>query len=255
MQGLVLIKLGGSVVTFKGKPLTPNIDAIGGISHILNQLKAPVVIVHGGGSFGHYWSVQYDMHTKPASYDTRGVSVVHESMVALNQIVVNSMLHEKLNPFGVPPAVFTTAGHEPILAKIKQIGTIANSNVMPVTYGDVVHVQGSKYSILSGDAIMTLLAKVLRPAKVIFATDVDGIYKDMYDKELLHEITVAEKKSVKFSNTVVADITGGMQRKVIEAFKIASTGIDVFMVNGLVPMRIREAALGALKVGTVIKRK
>jgi isopentenyl phosphate kinase len=255
MQGLMLIKLGGSVVTFKDKPLTPNVDAIGGISHVLNQLKAPLVIVHGGGSFGHYWSVQYDMHTKPDSYDARGISVVHESMVALNQIVVNSMLQEELHPLSLPPSVFTNAGHKPMLAKIKQIGTMAKSGVTPVTFGDVVHVHSTKYSILSGDAIMTLLAKVLRPAKVIFATNVDGIYKDMYNKELLHEITVAGKKSVQFSHTAGEDITGGMQRKVTEAFKIASFGIDVFMVNGLVPMRIREAALGALKVGTVIKRR
>ena len=64
LHKLTLIKLGGSVVTFKEKPLTANIDAIDGISRALTQLGVPVIIVHGGGSFGHYWSVKYDMHTK-----------------------------------------------------------------------------------------------------------------------------------------------------------------------------------------------
>jgi isopentenyl phosphate kinase len=44
-----------------------------------------------------------------------------------------------------------------------------------------------------------------------------------------------------------------MQRKVTEAFKIASHGIDVLMINGLVPERIIEAVEGTLKVGTVVK--
>ena len=252
MQKLALIKLGGSVVTFKDRPLAANAGAIDGISRVLAQLDMPAIIVHGGGSYGHYWSVKYDMHTKPAGYDAHGVSVVHESMVALNQIIVNSMIRAGLNPYGMPPSVFT-AGHKPATAKVKQVYAIARSKMMPVTFGDVVHVQGSKYSILSGDAIMTILAKVLRPSRVVFATNVDGIYKDMASKELVREVRAAGRRSIEFSKAAGADVTGGMQRKVTEAFKIASYGMDVLMVNGLVPERIAEAVEGRLQVGTVVK--
>ena len=252
MQKLALIKLGGSVVTFKERPLAANTVAIDGISRVLAQLGVPVIIVHGGGSFGHYWSVKYDMHIKPANYDAHGVSVVHESMVALNQIIVNSMITAGLCPYGMPPSVFT-AGHRPIAARIKQVYTMARSKVMPVTFGDVVHMQGEKYSILSGDALMTILARALRPSRVIFATNVDGIYRDMDSKELVGEIRVAGKKSIEISKASGADVTGGMQRKITEAFKIASYGMDVLMVNGLVPDRIAEAISGRLKVGTVVK--
>jgi isopentenyl phosphate kinase len=252
LEKLVLIKLGGSVVTFKDRPLAANAGAIDGISRVLAQMGMPAIIVHGGGSFGHYWSVKYDMHTKPASYDAHGVSVVHESMIALNQIIVNSMIRAGLNPYGITPSVFT-AGHKPIAAKIKQVSVMAKSGAMPVTFGDVVHMQGAKYSILSGDSLMTTLAKALRPSRVVFATNVDGIYKDMVSKELVPEIRVAGKKSIAFSKGPAADVTGGMQRKVTEAFKIASYGMDVLMVNGLVPERIAEAIGGRLKVGTVVK--
>jgi isopentenyl phosphate kinase len=252
LQKLALIKLGGSVVTFKDKPLAANAGAIDGISRVLAQLGVPAIIVHGGGSFGHYWSVKYDMHTRPDSYDVHGVSVVHESMIALNQIIVNSMIRAGLNPYGIPPSIFT-AGHRPVAAKIKQLLAMARSNVIPVTFGDVVHVQGAKYSILSGDALMTVLAKALRPSRVIFATNVDGIYKDMASRELVREVLVSGRKSIEFSKAAGADVTGGMQRKVTEAFKIASYGMDVLMVNGLVPERIAEAIEGRPEVGTVVK--
>ncbi len=253
LQGLTLIKLGGSVVTFKERPLAANIDAIDGISRALTQLSIPIIIVHGGGSFGHYWSVKYDMHTKSANYDIHGVSIVHESMMALNQIIVNSMIRTGLNPYGMPPSTIT-AGHKPIVGKIKRIYAMTLSKVIPVTFGDIVHVEGTKYSILSGDALMTILAKVLRPLRIIFATNVDGIYKNHISREIVKEIQASDRKqSIEFFKASGTDVTGGMQRKVTEAFKIASHGMDVVMINGLVPERIIEAAEGTLKIGTVIK--
>ena len=252
MQNLALIKLGGSVVTFKERPLVANTVAINDISRILAQLSVPVIIVHGGGSFGHYWSMKYDMHTKPAAYDAHGVSVVHESMYALNQIIVNSMISAGLSPYGMSPSVFT-AGHNPIAAKMRQVYAMAKSKVVPVTFGDVVHVEGKKYSILSGDVLMTILARALRPMSVIFATNVDGIYSDMHCKEPIREISTAGKKLIDFSKALGADVTGGMQRKITEAFKIASCGMDVMIVNGLVPDRIVDATKGMLKVGTVVR--
>jgi isopentenyl phosphate kinase len=100
---------------------------------------------------------------------------------------------------------------------------------------------------------MTILAKVLRPSRVVFATNVDGIYKDMASKELVRKVRAAGRRSIEFSKAAGADVTGGMQRKVTEAFKIASYGMDVLMVNGLVPERIAEAVEGRLQVGTVVK--
>jgi len=253
LEKLALIKLGGSVVTFKERPLAANVEAIDEISRALAQLSIPVIVVHGGGSFGHYWSVKYNMHTKPANYDPHGISIVHESMIALNQIVVNSMIRAGLNPYALPPSTLTT-GHIPVVAKIKRIYEMAQSKLMPITFGDIVHIEDAQYSILSGDALMTLLAITLRPLRVIFATNVDGVYKDSVSKELVNEIQVVdERKSFEFFKTSGMDATGGMQRKVTEAFKIASNGMDVLMVNGLAPERIIEAAEGMLKVGTVIK--
>jgi isopentenyl phosphate kinase len=247
---LALVKLGGSVVTFKDRPLAANMQAIDGISAVLAGLGMPAIIVHGGGSFGHHWSVQYDMHTKPAAYDPHGVAVVHESMVALNEIIVNSLIKAGASPYTVMPFAFTN-GHDAIPAKVRQLHEMSRT-VMPVTFGDVVYMGGKKYSILSGDALMSIIAKVLKPSRVIFATNVDGIYRDMESKQVIKELKPGRGDPVEFSKAKGADVTGGMQRKVREAFKIASMGMDVVLVNGLYPERIADAARGKVE-GTLVR--
>ncbi|MGA9910313.1 MAG: hypothetical protein WBP84_08895, partial [Nitrososphaeraceae archaeon] len=59
-SNLALIKLGGSIVTHKEVPLSANEAAIAKILKALSSVKMPKILIHGGGSFGHYWSVKYD---------------------------------------------------------------------------------------------------------------------------------------------------------------------------------------------------
>ncbi|MFZ0514031.1 MAG: isopentenyl phosphate kinase [Candidatus Nitrosopolaris sp.] len=248
---LLLMKLGGSVITFKEKPLSPNFKAIKDLSRVLASVQMPAVLVHGGGSFGHYWSVKYKMHTKPDCYDLRGISIVHESMIALNKIIVNSLIKEGANPYAVTPSMFTI-GFRPVTTKIEELRTIAKGGIIPITFGDVVHVNRQNYSILSGDTLMTILAKELVPTKTIFTVNVDGLYKDMKNAEIIREINNATYKSIEFSK-ILMDVTGGMNRKIREAFKIAASGIDVLLVNGLKPQRILDAIEGIDFDGTAIR--
>jgi isopentenyl phosphate kinase len=247
---LALIKLGGSVVTFKEKPLTANFEAINNITRVIATIKIPLIVVHGGGSFGHYWSVKYDMHTKPYDYDAYGISIVHESMMCLNQIIVNSMIKERINAYTVMPSNFTSS-HRPIIRKIDELQDIAENGIIPVTFGDIIHINKRKYSILSGDVIMRILSQVLHPSKVIFTLNVEGIYKSIKTKETIKEIKNSNR-SIELS-TIEDDVTGGMRRKVTEAFKIARSGVDVLMVNGLNPERIINAISGSAFEGTTIK--
>ena len=92
---MILIKLGGSIITNKERPLSPRIAAVQKIAKQLKKIREPMIIVHGGGSFGHYWSVKYDMHTKPARNDPHGVAVVKNSMVELNKIILDCFVKNR----------------------------------------------------------------------------------------------------------------------------------------------------------------
>jgi isopentenyl phosphate kinase len=250
-QDVVLIKLGGSVVTHKERPMTINKMAIDRIFKSLLSIKVPIILVHGGGSFGHYWSIKYDMHSKPDRYPPDGIAVVHESMISLNHIIAKSMIKFKLNPYAVSPFSFIS-GNKPLVKKIFELASMTRDKIIPVTYGDVVYRANHKYSILSGDELMTMISHVLKPKKVIFAVNVDGIYTDPQGKQVIQ--TIEEKSLIKFSN-VNFDITGGMKRKVREALKISLGGMDVHFVNGFKPERLLKLIENKKTEGTVIKGK
>ncbi len=250
---LILIKLGGSVITHKEKPLSPNTACIRELSRVIASVNRPLIVVHGGGSFGHYWSIKYGMHTKPAKYDLKGISVVHESMIALNHCLVKTLIEEGAKPYSVMPSVFTQ-GFKPIIARIDELNTIAQGGVVPVTFGDIVHIAEQTYSILSGDALMTTLAQILLPAKVIFLVNVDGVYKDIHTREIIQELSHDTYKSEAFSKTAL-DVTGGMRRKIVEGLKIAASGTDVALVNGLKSQRVLNALNWNDIEGTIIRHK
>ncbi|GFN39496.1 MAG: isopentenyl phosphate kinase [Marine Group I thaumarchaeote] len=243
---MILIKLGGSIITNKKKPLTPRYSAINKIAAKLRLVREPLVLVHGGGSFGHYWSVKYGIHTKPSRYKMKGVSTVKNSMVHLNTIVLDSLLGHKLNPYCLPPTDFMR-GETPNIKKIQEIKKIAASSLVPVTYGDALWYGKSKSYILSGDKIMSILAKILKPRLCIFVLNVDGLFSDMKTKKLIHHF---KTKKISMSHTE-KDVTGGMIRKVAEATEISKRGMIVFFVNGNKPDRIVKAISKNYFEGTV----
>jgi len=246
---MILIKLGGSIITNKEKPLSPRRKTIDNILKQISKIKEPIVIVHGGGSYGHYWSVKYDMHTKPAKTSPKGVAVVKNSMVELNKIILDRALKNKISPYALPPTDFMN-GDKPIKNKILIINEIAKSGLTPITYGDALWFGQKKSYILSGDVIMTILAKILKPRLSLFILNVDGVYSDLKTKKLIYDFK-KEKPEIK-NNTM--DVTGGMTRKITEANKMAQSGLKVFFVNGNKPKRISDAISGKRFEGTLFRK-
>jgi len=247
---MILIKLGGSVITNKEKPLSVRRKTIDNLAKSLKKIDESMIIVHGGGSYGHYWSVKYDMHTKEKKYDLRGVAIVKNSMIELNKIVLDSMLKNKINPYCLPPTDFML-GNKPISKKIEEIEKIAKSGLIPVTYGDALWYGQQKTYILSGDKIMTHLAKILKPRLSIFVLNEDGLYSDLKSKKLIYELR-GKRPSISENKM---DVTGGMTRKVEEASKISKMGMSVFFVNGNKPDRIVKAVKNRKFEGTLFRGK
>ena len=245
---MILIKLGGSIITNKEKPLSARRKAIDNILNQIKRIREPMILVHGGGSYGHYWSVKYDMHTKPAKYDMRGVSIVKNSMIDLNKIILDSAVKNRINAYCLPPTDFMN-GNKPIKNKILTINEIAKSGLTPVTYGDALWFGKKKSYILSGDVIMTMIGKILKPRLSIFVLDVDGVYSNTKSKKLIRDFK--KEKPIISKNKI--DVTGGMTRKITEATNMSKSGLKVFFVNGNKPKRILDAVSGKKFEGTIFR--
>ena len=245
---MILIKLGGSIITNKEKPQSARRKTIDNILKQIKKIDEPKILVHGGGSYGHYWSVRYGMHTKPSRYSLKGLSVVKNSMIELDKIILNSATKNRLNPYCLPPTDFMN-GNKPIRSKIEKIGEIAKSGLTPVTYGDALWYGQKKSYILSGDVIMTAIAKVLKPRLSVFVLNVDGVYSDTRSKKLIYDF---KKEKPKISKNSM-DVTGGMTRKITEATKISKSGLKVFFVIGNKPQRITDAVSGKKFEGTLFR--
>ncbi len=259
---LIIIKLGGSVITFKEKPLSPNYQAIEKMANIIKELKKryKIIIVHGGGSFGHYWSVKYDMHTQPFTYQDEGVIRVRESMIKLNHIVVEKFISNELKPFCIHASSFVFNNLPCKERVLDMMEMIQNNNIIPITYGDVVHTSKGNFSILSGDTLMNILSVNLNPRFSIFTTNVDGIYGTLENGNLLSNIILNKNKEllnamdnrIEFSD-MSFDVTGGMKRKISESINIVQSGIPVYLINGFYPERMIDIINGSDFIGTSIK--
>jgi isopentenyl phosphate kinase len=263
-SNLIVIKLGGSVVTYKEKPLTPNYEGIDKILGVLGEIEKnfKIIIVHGGGSFGHYWSVKYDMHTKPHPYSDLGVSVVHESMINLNHIIVNKLIESNLKPYSIHPSAFVFNGAADPIRIHAILDMTTGNDLIPVTFGDVIHTSKNNFSILSGDTIMSMLCTELHPKFSIFTTNVDGLYNGIDKGEIVREIRVdktdisnifLEGDVKKDHSNSPFDVTGGMKRKITESVQIAKSGTPTYLINGFHPERILDIIHDREYIGTCIR--
>ena len=258
---MILLKMGGSVITDKSVPLLFRRDAVVALAAAVAEVarSEPVMLVHGGGSFGHHYSVMYDMHTKPAGYDLRGFAVVRNSMVHLHHLILDALVEGGVVPYSCPPSSVMLPAHALGDAhetpdrfeadRIREATLIARSGMSPVTYGDAVWCGEGTSCILSGDAIMARLAEMLDVRLAIFATDVDGLYTGMDSDRLIRRVDaeLADRMADGISSTRAdggSDVTGGMARKVRAAGRMSGKGTDVLFVNGNKPRRIVDASRG-----------
>ncbi len=258
----VVLKLGGSVITEKDRPLTPNLQAIGRLAEEIDRAKvSPIVIVHGGGSYGHPIAKTYEIAGGLKDQaQLVGFSKTHEAMVSLNRLVVGNLLDRGSPAFGMAPSSFILTSKGRIQIFQGEILTRAiKTGLIPVLYGDAVLDTKQGFAILSGDQIAALLAVKLKAERLIMGVDVDGLYDSNPKKDssarLISRLTLEEVPELmnKIGGAEVSDVTGGMLGKVSELTAPVARGIETVIVNALKPGYVYRALKGEKVVGTRIE--
>jgi len=243
---VILVKIGGSLITKKAGKEEYRPRAAAAVARALARVSEPLIVVHGGGSYGHYWSVRHGMHTKPGMTGARGVARVKNSMAELNSRVLATMYGAGLSPYCMPPSSLVS-GKKLLPARAKEAERVAKAGMIPVTYGDALWCGGGRTYILSGDRLMSMLAPAVGARLAVFATDVDGVLGP--DGGLVAEMGGRRAATL----PVRGDVTGGMARKVSEARRMARSGTDVLIANGERPNRLIYATRGSRMHGTLFR--
>jgi len=256
-----VLKLGGSVITDKNKPVTPNTETMERLADEIAQANvSSLILVHGGGSFGHPIAKKYRLNDgfSDAS-QVAGFSETHRAMTQLNNLIMKALFNHKVNAVVVQPSscVVTKFGRIQTI-ELKPIKRMLDMGLVPVLYGDAVLDSEKGFAILSGDQLVSSLAISFDACRIVMGGDVDGLFtadpKTCSSAQLIERVTLEELKSEKhqIEGSQSTDVTGGMLGKIRELVPALEKDIETLIVNAKKPMRVCKALKGEQVVGTVI---
>jgi isopentenyl phosphate kinase len=259
---LEILKLGGSVVTNKNQPMSMNTAAINRIaSEIATAGGRGLVIVHGGGSYGHPLAKEYEISNGYHSdLQLPGFSKTRQAMIQLNSILVNTLLDAHVPAVSVNHSSFIITNNKKIgEVDFKIVELYIKAGMVPVLYGDAVLDTEIKFTILSGDQLAARLAIDLKAQRLIYGVDVDGVYtanpKLTSNARLIEDLSLSHMKGmVKIGEALSTDVTGGMLGKVQEATSAVEAGVNVLILNALKSDYIYNALRGESVVCTRLRR-
>lgn len=256
---IVIIKLGGSVITDKSKEKYVKKETLNRLSREIAESHVKTIIVHGGGSFGHPLAKKYKVSSGLSGSTLIGASLTETAMKELNLYVINSLINHGIPAVSISPfsTIITDTGNI-WLRFFEAINFSLNIGFTPVLYGDVVLDRSNGFSILSGDKIIVELVKHFKPRSVIFCLDVDGIYtsdpKEDKNAKLIKELSINDALEIaKKSINSKRDVTGGIKSKLESAIEIARTGTDVIFINGNRHNLLQKTLKGTIEIGTLLR--
>jgi len=256
---LVLVKLGGSAITNKNRKYTPRYSVIRNLARDVKRLseKFQLILIHGGGSFGHPVAREYKIHKGLFSKkQILGYSKVRYYMTMLNQVVLEQMINEGVPAVTLHTSNITTAQNGKIaFMDIDRVLQYLKLGMIPILYGDAVLDLERGFCIISGDQIISYLALKLKPWKVVLGTDVDGIYskdpKKYPEAELIPVFSISKIERIKAEKPEI-DVTGGIIAKILEMRKVVEAGIPVVIGNITVKQGLLKLVEGEMSKYTKI---
>ena len=201
----VIVKLGGAAITVKdGDPDTPDLDALitccGTIADAVNthgwsdtRQFLKVIVVHGAGSFGHPQAKEYGVanggDVGGNAKLKEGIEKTKTSVRKLCKLVCDQLSEQNVmtGPIGSdrvapisPYGKFFTVGKKlnSNLSRggIDEVRAAVMAGKVPVLHGDVVRDSEQGCAILSGDTLVECLTEEFKPKRVVFVSDVEGIF-------------------------------------------------------------------------------
>lgn len=263
-QSLQFLKLGGSLITDKGKPQTARHDVI---ARLAAEIKLALettqgfwlLLGHGSGSFGHVAAEKYQTRQGVQNPEEwKGFVSVWREARLLNQVVMGA-----LHSVGLPAVAFPASscaiaqGGRVSRWDIQPIRAAFSAGLLPVVYGDVVFDRRLGGTILSTEDIFSYLASKFRPTRILLAGMEAGVWADYpHCTRLIPKITPENdvNGTISFSAAAGHDVTGGMASKVQGMLSLVTRlpGLEAIIFSGEQEGNLL-AALQSIPIGTCIR--
>jgi isopentenyl phosphate kinase len=212
---VTVLKLGGSVITDKDTAETVDDAALSraadAIASAADREGSPLVLVHGGGSFGHHHAARHGVSTTEGTRDAAALTEIHRAMGELNASVVDALQERGVAALPVRPLSLALRREE-LEVPLDGIELMLSEGFVPVLHGDVVVDAGNGGTILSGDEIVVAMARGLDADRVGLCSTVPGVLDAAGD--VIPAIGSYDEVAAAVGDSDATDVTGGMAGKV-----------------------------------------
>jgi isopentenyl phosphate kinase len=260
----IILKIGGSAITDKAEQLAAKTEIINRLAEEIKRADLDnLIIVHGGGSFGHPTAAKYGIKDGYKEDPTQklGFAETHHVMTVLNGLVMDALIWHEVAALSIAPSccVMTDNG------KIKYfdetvVKAMQKMSFTPVMYGDAVLDDKLGFTVLSGDQLVAYLAIKFKAEKIVVGVDTDGLFdadpKTNPNAKPYKHLTLAELKQIqpKLGKAAGTDVTGGMAGKIAELIPAIEQGVRVTITGATKGLSIYRALTDQSVLGTEIEK-
>ena len=260
---LVLLKLGGSLITDKDTPYTPRLDKL---ANLAKEIKTALdstpglklILGHGSGSFGH---VAAKKHGTRDGVQTKeqwlGFTEVRLQAAELNRYVVTSLFEAGLPALPFPPSASIVSDKRTVTHhNVETIRRALGVDLLPVVQGDVAFDETLGGTILSTEDVFTFLVDQFPTTRILLAGIEAGVWADFPARtKLVKQIQLSDYEAMRsgIKGSVSTDVTGGMKAKVEEMLSLIQKkpGLTVQIFSAEEPGFLTRALQGE-NVGTLL---
>lgn len=248
LENLVIVKLGGSVITHKEtSPPAINEEHLHRIAKELTVHNGKLIVVLGGGAHGHQAAHKHGFGS-PDTNPEKLLAGIPE--IRHNMSLLASKVEEEMHSQGIPGVVFSPFMFVTLRDNLidnfptEIIEKTLNAGTAVIIHGDVCIDKTKAASILSGDTIAKYLAEELKPKAVFIGTNVDGVMdanpETNLDAKPIPLINNSNKDRILAMTgpSSSTDVTGGMTKKITELLELANNDVNVVIFNLLVADRL-----------------
>tara|TARA_B100000287_G_scaffold434365_1_gene498599 strand:- start:841 stop:1638 length:798 start_codon:yes stop_codon:yes gene_type:complete len=250
MPPRIVIKLGGGLITDKGKMKTFDEGRMENLAKAISNvadLGFAIVLVHGAGSFGHLiakkWDIAGGLESSISEEQGKAVNMIRSDMRELSNLVASKLEMEGLYSESFPPSQWAEGTGIEFKGELGMFERSVDQPI-PITFGDVVETGNEKqFGILSGDDLMLRISKDLPSVthSIFLIGDAAGVMSAPPGEEGAELIEQWSSKSqAKAKHDEEIDVTGGISLKIERATMISECVDNVWIIDGRKPERILE---------------